>query len=334
MLINEIVIKENKPLTEKLTFDPNDIKDVTFKGTKYIWDKNVRQFRVDKTNNFIAKNDSLHRKLLKAPENKPALGKFKKPGLIRRGIDKMGMSGVRTPYKKPAKSGIARGILGTTGNIVGQAMDNIANAVAGGIQNFRKGYQDQKKKNQADKDAPENNLNTFNTVFNKKWRVGDIDTRPFMRNPEDGNSDVRHKNPNYNKTIGKDHFKVDWEMFMKAPEKFGGDPANAFKKDKSGKKILTKPNYYAYGDNDKLIKNVDRDPNMRDKNNPADDMRNLKILVQRGALTKDEANEIIDIASKGGMQLNKAYGVWQKEKDPSAVRRRTVTRRDDKPTPA
>ena len=326
MLINEIVIKENKPLTEKLTFDPNDIKDVTFKGTKYIWDKNVRQFRVDKTNNFIAKNDSLHRKLLKAPENKPALGKFKKPGLIRRGIDKMGMSGVRTPYKKPAKSGIARGILGTTGNIVGQAMDNIAGAVAGGVRNFRKGYQDQKKKNQADKDAPENNLNTFNTVLDKNWEDGEVDTRPFLRSPKRGNSDVRYKNPNYKKTIGKDHYNIDWDKFHQQPEKYPGGPPLSNK--------LTKKGSFAYGQRGGQFLQPDRDPNMRDKNNPADDMRNLKILVQRGALTKDEANEIIDIASKGGMQLNKAYGVWQKEKDPSAVRRRTVTRRDDKPTPA
>ena len=54
-------------------------------------------------------------------------------------------------------------------------------------------------------------------------------------------------------------------------------------------------------------------------------MANLKILVQKKAITQQDANDIIAIANDGGFQLNKAYGIWQKEKNPAAQRYRRVT---------
>ena len=85
------------------------------------------------------------------------------------------------------------------------------------------------------------------------------------------------------------------------------------------------PKGYDYGAQPDSFQQQNLDPNLRNVNNPADDMANLKILVQKNAITQQDANDIIAIANDGGLQLNKAYGIWQKEKNPAAQRYRRVT---------
>lgn len=310
MLIKEIVTRQ-EPILLELTYDPNLVKDVpNYRGVKFTWDKNVKLFKSAKTGEFIPKTDPVHRALIKQPVNKPARRATKKPGIGSRISGALGMDGVLAGTRGTQR-GIAGKIGSGAGNIIGRAMDNLAGATARGIQNFKKGMKDAER----ERNAPENQLDDFNYKVGGQWKDGDVDPRKFIKDPKNfpATTDRRYKNPNYNKTIGKDHFILDWPSVRQGKAKTPGQT-----------KKLT-PKGYDYGAQPGGFQQQNLDPNLRNVNNPADDMANLKILVQKNAITQQDANDIIAIANDGGFQLNKAYGIWQKEKNPAAQRYRRVT---------
>jgi len=298
MLIEEVV-----ELKEWSTYDPSKVKSVKYNNVQYDWNPTSKTFTNKNTGQTVPKTDILFKRLIDDTENKVAIPK--RAGIGAKIGKALGMTGVGQSVRGGQPGGVAKKTLGMTGSIVGRAMDNVANAVAGGITNFRKGRKDQQDKNKRDAEAPENNIDAFNFQQQTRLEKGDKDPREFTRdpNPTQLTKDKRFKNPNFNKTVGVDAVALDWDSVRAGKTKTVQPKKPA---------QVIPPNQYMIGV--PSFQFTPTDPQDQNKNNPQDDYENLKKRVQAGNLTSDEANQIIQIANDGRMHLNKAFRIWQQQK--------------------
>ena len=165
MLIEEVV-----ELKEWSTYDPSKVKSVKYNGVDYDWNATSKTFTNKNTGQTVPKTDILFKRLIDDTVNKVAIPK--RAGIGTKIGKALGMTGVGQSVRGGQPGGVAKKTLGMTGSIVGRAMDNVANTVAGGIQNFRKGRKDQQDKNRRDAEAPENNIDAFN--FTQQTRLKDV----------------------------------------------------------------------------------------------------------------------------------------------------------------
>ena len=198
MLINEIVLVE-------LKYDPELVSSKTSKlgGVDYQYDKTTRTFINQSTKEPVPVGSSLMKKLLKLPQNRNAIQtKFGKGGGPGKWLGrKLGMTGVGASVRGGQKSGILQKVGAMTGAVTGRALDNIAGATQRGVQNFRQGYRDAKDSQKSQDDA---NIGQYDFQTQKNWKQGEVDDREYLT-PFQGKN-VRMKNPNLGKTIGKDHY--------------------------------------------------------------------------------------------------------------------------------
>jgi|MDTC01.3.fsa_nt_gb hypothetical protein len=283
MLIEEIVSKQNLKEFKKLQYDPAKVKGVKHDNVDYIWDKDTTTFTQKATGKLVSPNSQLFVDLLKHPLNKPALGKT---GMGTKIGKALGMTGIGMNSRKPHKGGLAYKTADIGLGALGRGMDNLVSMGAGFGKGLVKGYRDRKAQN----DAVPGQVDAYDYQKTKKWQNGDVDDREQIPlSPTQ-----RIANPNFGKTVGKDHMRYK---------------NNNGKLVATGKKTM--PNTFAYGQAD--FQFVDKDPEKQNKNNPADDYDNLQILVNKGSITKDEGNEILQIANNNKIHLNKAFKIWQNE---------------------
>ena len=280
MLIEEIVSKQN---LKEFKYDPTKVKDVKHDNVDYTWDKDTRSFTQKGTGKIVPPKSQLFVDLLKHPANKPAIGKTGMGAKIGKAL---GMTGVGMNSRKPHKGGLAYKTADMGLGILGRAADNLVGVGAGFGKGLVKGY----KKRKAQNDAVPGQVDAYDYQTSKKWQNGDVDDREQIPvSPTE-----RIANPNFGKTVGKDHM-----LYKNVNGKLKA----------TGKKTM--PNTFAYGQAD--FQFVDKDPEKRNKNNPADDYDNLQDLVNQGKLTKEQGNEIIKMANNNKIHLNKAFKIWQQE---------------------
>lgn len=300
-----MLIEEITELKEWSKYDPSAVKDVKYGEDEFSWDETTRSFTNKRTNAVVdaKRGGILFKRLIDDTKNKVAIVKGQTIGQkIGKGL---GMTGVGQRFRKGQKGGILQKTLGFGGEVIGRGLDNISNAVAGGIKDFKKGRQDAIDKNKRDAEAPENNLDAFDFQQQIRLGQGDKDPREFTRDPQPTQltKDRKYKNPNFNKTVGVDAVKLDWPSLRDGKTKTV-QPLKPAEVIAPGNYMLGVPTFQF----------TPTDPKDQNKNNPEDDYENLKAKVQKGEITSDDANTIIKIANDGRMHLNKAYRIWQQEK--------------------